>query len=327
MNSPEVSRVVAGELSEQRFLADYVALNRPVVVTGALESWDIANKWTPAVLERRFGDQFVQVYNNYFDLQTLTPLSEYFSQYFGTPNREGSRALPYVRWYTKLRDVEFCWADDSFAQLSNQWSLLSFMPDRDYLLPYTSSDTRVSPVTDHFPAKGLFISPRGARTSLHVDPWGSCAVLCQVYGHKRWYLYAPEEEKYLRNHFGVVDVTKPDYNKFPAFERAQLTATCSLAPGEVIYVPHGWYHQVECDTDSISLTWNFVHRTTGESLLQWLEAGALSAFDQSVLRFFYGVSPGADVVAKVMALIRDRSKELSSRRFTPETKEPPLGPA
>ena len=260
------------------------------------------------MLERRFGDKPVQVYNNYFDLQRLMSLKQYLSQYFGKPTDENGRVLPYVRWYTQLRDVQFCWADEIFAQLRNQWHLPTFLPNTDYVLPLSSAGA-TNPLTDAFPARGLFISPRGARTSLHVDPWGSCAVLCQLYGCKRWYLYSPDQAEYLRNDSGVVDVTRPDHEKFPAFARAQLTATCTLKPGEVIYIPHGWYHQVECDSDSISLTWNFVHRTTAASLIGWLEASPLSEFDQSVLRFFYAIPRGGDVARQVLALIRQRSIE------------------
>src|SRR3569833_2907397 len=97
---------------------------------------------------------------------------------------EESASLPYVRRYTQMREVRYFWDDEIFAKLRN----LSFIPKTDYILPYTVPGVVVSPVTAHFPAKGLFISPRGARTSLHVDPWGSCAILCQLYGSKRWYL-------------------------------------------------------------------------------------------------------------------------------------------
>lgn len=305
MNSPEVPRVAVAELPVQRFLTEYVLRNRPVIVTGALQSWDLENRWTPAKLERRFGNELVQVYNNYFDLQTLMPLKQYLSQHFGKSTCENDRVLPYVRWYTQLRDVKFCWADEIFAQLRNEWHLPSFLPDTDYVLPFSSA-TGANPLTDPFPAKGLFISPCGARTSLHVDPWGSCAVLCQLYGYKRWYLYAPDQSIYLRNDFGVVDVTRPDRKRFPAFATAQLTAACTLKPGEVIYIPHGWYHQVECESDSVSLTWNFVHRTTASALFSWLEESPLSEFDLSVLRFFYALPQNGDVARQVLDMIRNR---------------------
>lgn len=32
-----------------------------------------------------------------------------------------------------------------------------------------------------------------------------------------------------------------------------------LSPGEIILFPAGWFHDVTCLSDSISVTWNFVH--------------------------------------------------------------------
>ena len=306
---PQVPRVGVDALTQQRFLDDYVLLNRPVIVTDAIRSWDIESRWTPAALARRFGAETVQVYNNYFDLQTLMPLSKYLAQHFDKACARGSRAMPYVRWYTQLRDAPFSWADRVFAQLHADWRLPAFVPEDGYVLPLALGDMKKNPVRDAFPAKGLFISPRGARTGLHVDPWASCAILCQLYGSKRWYLYEPAQARYLRNQSGVVDVTRPDYEKFPAFAKAQLTMTCVLKPGEVIYVPHGWHHQVECDSDAISLTWNFVHRLTAHSLLAWLQEAHLSEFDLSVLRYFYSLPAGTNTVERVLTLIRNQLEQ------------------
>lgn len=311
MSSPQVDRIDASALSKERFLRDYVVQNRPVVVTGAMDLRQIERTWSPALLEKRFGDRDVQVYNNYFDLLTVTSLKSYIAANFGSGNQESVTTPRYVRWYTKLRNVEFCWADDVFSQVREEWMAPSFLPDADYLFPFATPGIRVSPVTHDFPAKGLFISPRGARTSLHVDPWGSCAALCQLYGEKEWYFYAPGQQKFVQNAFGTVDVTRPDFQKFPEFACAQRTAACTLRAGEVIYVPHGWYHQVECVSDSISITWNFVHRTTGSALIGWLQNRRISEFDKSVLRFFYRIPEESDPVNWVLTLIENRAPPAS----------------
>lgn len=304
MPSREVATIEVTHLSVQGFLTDYVARNRPVVVSGSLRSWNLAENWTPSHLESRFGDQIVPVYNNYFDLQTIVPLKQFFADNFGQ-NTVNANTPPYVRWYTKQFDLDFCWADDPFAKLREHWSPLSFLPTDSYVLPYAPAGRHLTPVTDYFPAKGLFISPRGARTSLHYDPWESCAVLCQLYGAKRCYFYGPEQAKYLQNQFGTVDVTRPDHGRFPLFNMAQLGAVCTLTPGDVMYIPHGWFHQVECESDSVSLTWNFVHRTTISHFVAWLSRGTVSEFDERVLRFFYRLAPGRRVAEEILLRIQD----------------------
>jgi len=304
MCSAEVTRVSATDLSVELFLREYVVANRPVVVTGAMDSWHINDLWTPDALEQRFGDRAVQVYNNYFDLQNIMPLRQYISRYFGRSIMD--EVVPYVRWYSQFRDVEFCWSDEVFKTMSSSWSLPSFLPVTDLLLPYTPAGTMASPVSDPFPAKGLFISARGARTSLHADPWKSCSVLCQLYGRKQWYFYSPDQADYLRNELGVVDVTRPDRDKFPGFARAELTLSCKVEAGEVIYVPQGWYHQVESETDCLSLTWNFVHVANLAPMLDWLEGESLSKTDQSVLRFFYHLPRTCDASREASVTLRRR---------------------
>lgn len=294
----DIERVSA--ISPERFERDYLRVNHPVVVTDALAGWDLAGRWTPGYLRQEFGDERVQVYNNYFDLQSMRPLGEYLDEYFGKDTNDATE-LPYVRWYTKLRDVRFLWADKAFKRFAGNWTPPYFLPTSDYVLPF--SPGRTDPRHVHFPAKGLFISPKGGRTGLHVDPWGSDAVLCQLFGDKHWTMYHPDEARYLRNDGVVVDPDRPDHDRFPEFRKARVTYDFVLRPGETVLVPHGWYHAVKTLTDSISLTWNFVHRSTSAALLAWLRQ-PMSEIDQSVLRFFFGPVVGDDVTpAAIEALL------------------------
>jgi len=283
-------------LSREVFLDKFVSQNKPVIVRDALGSWRLDELWTPSYLVRRFGGQTVQVYDSYFNLTNLMTLGEYFRRYFGRTEGRGDSAkgpVPYVRWYTKLKDVDFIWADDAFRAFSANWETPYFLPQTDYVLPYVPSPRRASPVLDHFPAKGLFISGAGAKTGLHVDPWGSDAVLCQLYGTKRWTMYAPEQAPYLSCRGGVVDLDAPDHRTFPQFSRAEIACEFTLGPGHTVYVPHGWFHDVKTESDSISLTWNFVHSTTAATLLAILR-GELSDSDSSILRFFFSPACGRE---------------------------------
>lgn len=52
------------KLSRQAFLDNYYALNRPVVMTGAMDDWPAMTRWTAEELKRRFGDRVVSVQAN-----------------------------------------------------------------------------------------------------------------------------------------------------------------------------------------------------------------------------------------------------------------------
>lgn len=50
-----------------------------------------------------------------------------------------------------------------------------------------------------------------------------------------------------------VNVRNPDLGKFPKFENAQLYQII-IEPGDVIFIPEGWFHDVRALDDSISLS-------------------------------------------------------------------------
>ncbi len=283
------------ELDVTRFLDDYVRSNTPVVVTGALSRWRLGDVWTPEHLAERFGHEIVQVYNNYFDFSALMSLRDYLSRYFGkTAARH--RAVPYVRWYTKLRDIDFAWSDDVFLAVRENWDRPSFLPETDYVLPFCPPPRRLNPAEDFFPAKAIFVSGAGARTTLHVDPWGSEAILCQLYGRKTWLLYHPDLAPSLTNGKQLVDPDRPDLVKFPNFRSVRPTYEFTIAAGDTVFVPHGWFHHVKTDTDSISLTWNFVHEMTRDALMTWL-ASELTETDLDIVRFLLKELVGAHASA------------------------------
>jgi hypothetical protein len=279
------------EISEGDFIDGYLIGNKPLIVTNAIESWDLF--WPPTEWGRRFGEEYVQIYNDLFDLINVTKLGSFINEFMceNKANRR-SGAQPYVRWYTKMKDVDFVWADEVFRHLADRWSLPTFLPDSDYLLPY-SDRRRVSPVTDPFPAKGLFISGEGARTRLHRDPWVSDAVLCQLFGQKRVVFFSPAQEHLVVRNGVTVDIDAPDLDIFGDFAGVTPVAEDVLHAGEVLFIPRGWYHHVVSLTDSVSLTWNFVHLSTGKWLLQHLMSGKYSS-EREILNYFLDMSMRCD---------------------------------
>jgi hypothetical protein len=245
--------------SEQRFIQDYLQKNQPVVIRGGMQEWKALNMWTPNSLARRFGSEKVQVYGDLFRLAAITTLAEYLERYFGKDSEQATGA-PYIRWYCRLRDDERVpWADDVFKSLEDQWARPTFFPSHSFVLPYCSEAGSIDPSRDWFPARGLFISARGARTRLHVDPWSSDALLCQIYGRKSFVMYSPSQAPYLTDGGRTVDIEAPDRELFPNFTNASPSVEDVLEPGEIVLVPAGWFHHFSTVSDSISLTWNFVH--------------------------------------------------------------------
>lgn len=145
----------------------------------------------------------------------------------------------------------------------------------------------------------LLYGSSGYVTPLHFDEQEN--IFCQLYGRKRarllspayWHTVYPFPKGHpcdrqcqvtlssLPGAHGIAD--QEQYSKFPAF--AEMPAQeyfVDLEPGEVLYIPQYWFHQLEGLTENISLSWWFrnvrkrepddttmvaLRRNTGKSVL------------------------------------------------------------
>lgn len=266
------------------FVRDYIAKSRPVIVTDSMDTWVARRKWSPSYFRERFGNLNTQIYNNLFTLRNICSLREYIDQYFGKERNDSENA--YARWYVKFKDVDFYWSDAVFEALKDEWSHPYFLPTTSYVMPLCRSPDTVLSHRNTFPYKGLFISSQGSRTRLHRDPFGTDAVLCQFYGTKQLTVYHPSEDGKLRRGKDFVDPLAPDLSMFPEFSTTLAIYEDELKSGEVLFIPSGWFHDVISLTDSISITWNFVHAANRDRFLQEV-ADPDNDFDRDMLEFFF----------------------------------------
>jgi hypothetical protein len=289
-------------LTPDSFIYKYLELNSPVIVLHAMSGWKAVGKWTPEYFERMFGEFDIQVYNDLFDLVNITSLAEYLHENFG--KSEDVASQDYVRWYTKLKSFDFVWADEAFERFKDDWDHPDFLPSTSYAIPFCPATQRISVVDTLFPYRGLFISGRGAKTRLHRDPWTSEALLCQFYGEKRIILYSPDQEVYLVKGKNFVNIEDPDQEEFPLFPNAKPTFEDVLRPGEILFIPGGWFHDVTSITDSISITWNFVHATKLDRLCDYIMRNPYDD-ELEIVRFFLSSNLPSDAsVNEIVTFLR-----------------------
>lgn len=252
-------------------MEDHLQPGKPLVVSGAMDNWPAKKLWTPDYFLSHFGKEPVQVYDDLFNLQDIYPLEQYVIEYFNQTEKYLEK-IPYIRWYTQFHQKSFPWADTVFEQLQAAWSRPSFLPETHYLLPFVIPPDIFEPNKQPCPAKGLFISAAGAKTRAHTDPWESDGILCQFYGTKLVKLFAQPPSRTLN---GFRESYTPN----------QYDEAFILYPGDILYIPAGCKHEVLTLTDSISLTWNFVHITHGQRFLAYCQSPH-SDEDNNVLRFF-----------------------------------------
>jgi len=119
-------------------------------------------------------------------------------------------------------------------------------------------------------------------TPTHVDEW--CNVACVVAGRRRFTLFPPEQVGNL--YVGPLDfaptgapmslvrLRQPDFERYPRFRAALAAAEAAeLGPGDAIYIPPLWWHNVESLSTCNLLVNYWWHAASGA------QGGAESAFD------------------------------------------------
>jgi len=224
-------------LDGDTFLREHYLSNRPVIITGMLEDCP-ARAWTLASLAERFATREVEVQQGRtadpdYEMNSIAhkarmPFGDYLAQvsaaghsndFYMTANNDGCNR----------------------AALDELWDEMPRLPD--YL-----TDER----------KGFFwLGPAGTVTPFHHDLTNN--FMMQLLGRKRVRLIAPCHTPQLyntRHCFTPVDGRAIDVERFPAMAGVPVL-DCELAPGEILFLPVGWWHFVEAL--DISLTVSATH--------------------------------------------------------------------
>jgi hypothetical protein len=101
----------------------------------------------------------------------------------------------------------------------------------------------------------FWLGPARTVTPLHCDYDDNIA---QIWGSKRIFLAPPHHDEFLYTReanpvlFGSpFDPEAPDFDAFPLARQANIVEVV-VNPGDMLYVPAGWYHQVRALTFSLS---------------------------------------------------------------------------
>ncbi|XP_036940319.1 2-oxoglutarate and iron-dependent oxygenase JMJD4 isoform X2 [Acanthopagrus latus] len=115
-----------------------------------------------------------------------------------------------------------------------------------------------------------------SRTPFHADVFRSYSWSANICGRKKWLLYPPGQEEFLRDTHGNLpyDVTSAelrDRGLFPHSEEACQPLEIIQEAGEIIFVPSGWHHQVYNLEDTISINHNWLNGCNIDIMWQFLQ--------------------------------------------------------
>ncbi|XP_039280858.1 2-oxoglutarate and iron-dependent oxygenase JMJD4 isoform X2 [Nilaparvata lugens] len=127
----------------------------------------------------------------------------------------------------------------------------------------------------------VYMGPKNSWTPFHADVFTSFSWSANVCGRKKWILFPPGEENCFKDKFGnvVYDIQCPDLtdpNLYPNYKNLKKSFEVIQNPGEAIFVPSGWYHQVWNLEDTISINHNWVNACNATTVWRALQTNLIN---------------------------------------------------
>jgi hypothetical protein len=227
-------------VSEEEFIERYVRGCRPLVLTGHTRDWPAMQRWSPDYLKGRFGHIDVEVQaerqaNPRYEEDKArhrrsVRLGDFVDQvlaggetndYYLTANNEALRRPDFAPLLEDIGSLPPCCIRAELAERSSFW-----------------------------------FGPAGTVTPLHHDTL--MLFHTQVVGRKRWRLISPLQGPRLYNTNGVfspIDLDAVDLRQFPLFAGVRVLEVV-VWPGETMFLPLGWWHQVRALDVSVSFSYS-----------------------------------------------------------------------
>uniref|UniRef100_A0A7S3YW41 JmjC domain-containing protein n=1 Tax=Lotharella globosa TaxID=91324 RepID=A0A7S3YW41_9EUKA len=233
------------KLFTEDFQKEIVASSIPCIIEGLIENDDgwkgAREKWaSPEKMIKHYGDYPLCIKEVDGEMVRV-PLRMYF-EYAKTTSADFpvylcEKELPLAILQDYSNPVPF--RDDLYQKV---------LPDEDQLHPWLAY---------------LLIGGRGTGSPVHRDPIGSGAWNALLHGKKRWCLFPPGTNKTLLDLPSDGDSQPPAYwwqDVYPKIKNHPKVTNIEVIqkPGEIMFVPAGWYHVVMNLETSIAVTQNFV---------------------------------------------------------------------
>jgi cupin-like protein len=244
-------------IASEEFWERYAIPGVPVVLEGLADAWPARSLWTFDFFRQNYGGRDVTIYPG---PRKTAPRMTKLSSYLEYMEQTEDEVPDYLsRW---------CFSS-SFPELAAQYRRPPHFPCWTDRLP---SEIRPS-------WKWLYMGPPRSGSAMHSDFMGTAAWNVLFVGRKTWRFYPPDQRSQV--YAGEVDAFQPDYVRFPLFSEAE-GLSCVQRPGDIIFTPSNWWHQVRNETCTLALTENIINETNGH----WLCADPEDEQEHRLMRLF-----------------------------------------
>jgi hypothetical protein len=230
-------------VSADDFFENYYTANRPIILTDVTRDWPALSLWSrPQYFAEKFGNTEVSVC---MGRQADPYCDRNFKAHLRTMSMRD-----YATWVAGAGET-----NDGYLISNNR--LLEDPKFHDLLHDIVPPTAYVDPA-QFYTHMSFWFGPAGTVTPLHHD--GNNILFCQVVGRKEVYLVSPWETELMERaqgfyaHAQVPGGMEGQGRRLPdeAFPWPALRVV--LEPGEALFLPVGWWHQVRALDMSVSIS-------------------------------------------------------------------------
>jgi Cupin-like domain/F-box-like len=284
-DNSDVASVPADEMSTDRFVQEFEQPNRPVLIRGAAKSWRAYTQWQDSsYLAEHTKQQTFRATSGVAPYPAQFTWSSYCKYCLGDKKSSPPHLLEegplYLFDRTALQPGSALWQD--------------FMNDLPKICPYWDPETRPAG-HDLFGLLGegrrpdhtwLICGPQRSGSVFHLDPNGTHAWNAAIAGRKRWIFYPPGvtppgihpsddgDEVTLPLSLGewIFQFWDAHVERKHCGRPDERPLECTAMPGDVVFVPHGWWHLVvNLDAFNLAITHNYVSCSNLSNVLKFLD--------------------------------------------------------
>ncbi|XP_071791315.1 2-oxoglutarate and iron-dependent oxygenase JMJD4-like [Asterias amurensis] len=254
---------INSSITYDEFFLRFLVPNRPCVFGPHItQDWRSVREWVTKDGRPNF-NYLAQMFGS-----TVVPVADCRKIEYSAQPKSDMKLTEYLNYWQDIRQDPN--SKDEKCLYLKDWHFTKTFPDYNaYTTPtYCASDwmneywdVKSSGADDY---RFVYMGPKGSWTPFHADVFRSYSWSANICGRKRWLLFPPGQEDYLRDTLGnlVYDLTSRelhDENKYPHYRDACEPFEVIQGPGEVIFVPSGWHHQVFNIEDTISINHNWLN--------------------------------------------------------------------
>uniref|UniRef100_A0A023G8U6 Jumonji domain-containing protein 4 n=1 Tax=Amblyomma triste TaxID=251400 RepID=A0A023G8U6_AMBTT len=282
---------LGADVSYDEFFMRYALANKPCILSSHHTSdWKSRHEWVDST-----GRPNLEFLKSAFGASTV-PVSDCSVRRYDSPSCCDMVFSEYVNYWQTLVESGHDYAAKPCLYLKDWHFTRDFPTYGAYTTPiyFTSDwlnefwDSRTD-IMDDF--RFVYMGPKGSWTPLHTDVFKSFSWSANICGKKLWYLFPPRKgqatrgkrnslpydidslyEQSVQDAAMIPNLPEPGHNP--------LYLTVIQNPGEIIFVPSHWYHQVHNLDDTISINHNFFNACNVRTVMMNLMAALIDVQEE-----------------------------------------------